>query len=276
MRRLIFAMVIGLALPGLLGWPRVGWAAIKLYLKDGSYQLVKSYEVEGERVRYYSVERSQWEEVPASMVDFEATKRAEEEEKAASEKKLEEARVVDKERFEREAPTGFEIAPGIRLPGGEGIFAFDGERVIRLVQSSAELVKDKKRFALALALPAPLLKNRDLVVLEGAKAAVRIRNPQPSFYVQFADAEAAKVQLIPVVPRKEFRVIEKIQSGIGVGKSGEVRDAIPVEREEIQPGLFKVKPLQPLTKGEYALGELLKEKLNLEVWDFGIDELTSK
>lgn len=262
---LVFALLV------LLGWPRTGWSVTKLYLKDGSYQLVESYEVQGDRVRYYSVERSQWEEIPVSMIDFEATKRGEEEEKAAQEKALEKARDLDKERYESAAPTGFEIAPGIRLPQTDGVYAFDGERVIPLIQSSAEIVKDKKRFALALALPAPLLKNRDLVVLEGAKAAVRIGNTQPTFYLQFTDADAARFQLITVDSRKGLRVIERIQSGIGVGKSGEVRDAVAVEGEEIKPGLFRIKPAQPLPLGEYALGELLSQKLNLEVWDFGID-----
>src|SRR5579863_165182 len=51
-------------------------AQIKLYLKDGSYQLVKSYQIEGDRVRYYSLDRSQWEEVPLSLVDFTATQAA--------------------------------------------------------------------------------------------------------------------------------------------------------------------------------------------------------
>ena len=39
------------------------WAAlnIKLYLKDGGYHLVREYQVQSDRVRYYSVERSQWE-----------------------------------------------------------------------------------------------------------------------------------------------------------------------------------------------------------------------
>ena len=43
---------------------RAVWASQKLFLKDGTYQLVSSYEVHGDRVRYYSVERSAWEEIP--------------------------------------------------------------------------------------------------------------------------------------------------------------------------------------------------------------------
>jgi hypothetical protein len=268
-RRLIFLAILMGVLA--LGWPRPARAAIKLYLKDGTYQLVKSYEVKGDRVRYYSTERSEWEEVPASLVDFAATQRGEAEEKAVQEKQLEAAHALESERFEQTAPTGFEIAPGFRLPSGDGVYAFDGKRVIPLLQSSAEIVKDKKRFALALALPGPLLKNRQLVVLDGAKAAVRINAAKPAFYVQLADMKLDDMQLIPVTSKKELRVIEKIQFGIGVGKSGEVRDAIPVERREIKPGLILLHPLQPLAPGEYALGELLSQKLNLDVWDFGID-----
>ena len=57
----------------------------KLYMKDGSYQMVSSYEVQGDRVRYFSVERSEWEEVPTSLVDFDATKRAQEEDESHGE-----------------------------------------------------------------------------------------------------------------------------------------------------------------------------------------------
>jgi hypothetical protein len=270
-RRRVTVLLLFLSLCGLVARPRRTRADVKLLLKDGTYQIVRSYEKRGDRVRFYSTERSDWEEIPASLVDFDATQRAQEQDSRLRSKAIEQARELDKERFERQADTGFEIAPGFRLPREEGVFAFDGMRVIRVLQSSGEVVTDKKRRALALALPGPLLKNRALVVLPGAKAAVRISVVQPVFFIQAADDWGARAELVPVKSSKETRVVEKIQSGIGAGKSGELRPALPVEREQVAPGLFKLKPTQPLPVGEYAIAELVGEKLNLDVWDFGID-----
>jgi hypothetical protein len=278
----MLGVALALLFAGLLILPKaalraqVGAAAIKLYLKDGSYQLVKSYEVRGDRVRYFSLERSEWEEVPVSMVDFDATQKGEAAQKELQKKQLQAARELGEQHYNNIEPTGFEIAPGFRLPTAEGVYAFDGERVVPMVQSSGEVVKDKKRFALSLALPAPLLKNRDLVVLNGAHAAVRFHATKPAFYVQFASMEPDSMMLIPVTEKKDLRIIEKVQSGIGVGKSGEEREQIPLERREIKPGLILLHPLSQLAPGEYALGELLSQKLNLEVWDFGIDGLQGK
>ena len=43
--------------------------------EDGTYQVVREYTRDGERVRYYSLERGAWEEIPASMIDWEATEK---------------------------------------------------------------------------------------------------------------------------------------------------------------------------------------------------------
>src|ERR1022692_1091037 len=50
------------------------WAAnLKLYLKDGGYHLVREYQVQPDRVHFYSVERSDWEDIPLELVDLKRT-----------------------------------------------------------------------------------------------------------------------------------------------------------------------------------------------------------
>jgi len=51
---------------------------------------------------------------------------------------------------------------------------------------------------------------------------------------------------------------------------------LPLERVRLAAGVYELKPAQPLASGEYALGELLSQKLNIDVWDFGIDLPGSK
>ena len=243
----------------------------QLCFKDGTCQPVKSYEVQGDRVRYYSLERSEWEEVPVEIVDLEATKKVKEDAEAAHKAERDAARKLDREIFDKAENTGFEIAPGVRLPGDEGVFAYDGLRVIRLLQSSAEIVKDKKRAALALAIPGPLLKSRAFVILPGTRSPVRVMSTEPAFYVQSADGFGARVELITIKPRKDSRQVEKVEWRAGISKPAELHAAIPLERAEIAPGLFKLTPKSPIDPGEYALAELIQTKLNIEVWDFGVE-----
>ena len=65
----------------------VAWAAnVRLYLKDGTYHMVREYQVQADRVRYYSLERSDWEEIPIDLVDLKRTESEAAERRAAVDK----------------------------------------------------------------------------------------------------------------------------------------------------------------------------------------------
>ena len=61
----------GLVLAAALAWGATG----RLYLKDGTYQIAREYQVLEDRVRYYSTERGEWEEIPLELVDLDRTKK---------------------------------------------------------------------------------------------------------------------------------------------------------------------------------------------------------
>src|ERR1035441_6285276 len=114
------------------GVPGTG-ANHRLILKDGTYQNVRQYQIVGDRVRYISVERGgEWEELPAALVDWNATRKWERDHAAetveAPSPAMKEAAEIDKEeaaeRDEQKART-HEVAKGLELPDEDGVFALD-------------------------------------------------------------------------------------------------------------------------------------------------------
>jgi hypothetical protein len=262
-------LLFGIAAIVVLG-ARPSWAQTKLYLKDGTYLLVRSYQVQGDRVHYYSIAEGQWEDVPVSLVDFKATERAITARQEQEQKTLQEAGEAARNTYQLPQNTGFQIAPGVRLPYQEGLYAYDGSRLITLLQSQSTVVRDKKRVALKMAIPGPFLKGQSLAILPGDAAAVRIFSPDPTFYAKFADGTGSRLVLLKLKPGRDDRQIEKLDAARG-GQTSELRTALPVRVTKLTPILFKLIPAQPLNPGEYALAELGENSLNLNVWDFGID-----
>src|SRR5580700_4264584 len=89
--------------------------ARRLILKDGSYQLVTKYEVKGDRVRYMSAERDEWEEMPSSLIDWPATEKYEKDRAAgaSSPEAVQLDKELEQERAQEEAQLP-QVAPGLR------------------------------------------------------------------------------------------------------------------------------------------------------------------
>src|SRR5579863_9258429 len=164
--------------------------APRLILKDGSYQLVTKYEVTGDRVRYKSAERDEWEELPSSLVDWPATEKYEKDRAASA---IPEASALDKETdADREAAESHlpQVAPGLRLPDDSGIFLLDNfqgqPQLLELQQAEGDINRSAKGNIFRGAL-APLAGAKQTVELEGEHATVQAHVAVPSIYINIDD-----------------------------------------------------------------------------------------
>ena len=148
----------------------------KLVLTDGSFQMVREYQRQGDRVRYYSVERSAWEEIPASLIDWDATQKAEADD-AARDKDLSQ-KIKASELAARTAgidsDRSLEVRPGVILPDDAGLYVLDGKQISTLPQDLAVSRVDKARTAERVLTGVPLIPNKHHIELPGKTAKLRI------------------------------------------------------------------------------------------------------
>jgi hypothetical protein len=261
----------------------------KLVLKDGSFQLVRSYERKGDRVRYFSIERGDWEEIPAALVDWDATAKAEHDSEKADEAlvskihKQEEATKID---TTLDVDASLQVATGVFLPPGEGMFAVEGKSVIAIPQVGSEVKTDKKNTIKRILSPIPIVAAKQNVEIPGGKATLRINTQFPEFYLREIQPDYDKdsglertsrqsttgpdVELLRATVKGNKRILESIRSMFGE-EVGRESKTISIQQWEVAKTVYRYTLSQPLPPGEYALAEILPGGLNLFVWDFGVD-----
>jgi len=253
MRKLLIALAI-LAV--------AAWAAnIKLYLKDGGYQIVREYQVRSDRVHFYSVERSQWEDIPLDLVDLKRTESEAAERKAqldADAKSL-----ADEEKLERDIKK--EVS---RIPRDPGVYWLDGTetRVIKVAESTVHT--NKGRSILKRLAPIPVVSGKATLEIQGAHATTVFTNPEQELYIQLSDPE--RFGIVKLTVKGNIRIVEDITTIPISNEVVEEPEMVDILRTQMDEGLYKIWPKEKLAPGEYAVIEFTAGKLNMQIWDFAI------
>lgn len=262
----------------------------KLVLKDGSFQMVRSWEKNGDRVKYFSLERGAWEEIPASLVDWDATAKAEKATTAADDALA--AKIHKQEEAQRiettlDVDASLQAGGGAFLPPGEGMFAVEGKSVIPIPQVGTALRNDRKNQLKRVLSPLPIIPGKKNIELDGKRATLRINSANPEFYLRELTTEdeqesglertsrqsttGPEVELLRATIKGNKRIIESVRSFMGE-EVGRENKTISIQQWTVARRVYRYTLSEPLPPGEYALAELLPGGLNLFVWDFGVDE----
>ena len=285
---LIAALIVGFGTPHAAAQS----LAKRLILKDGSYQLAAKYEIKGDRVRYYSAERGEWEEIPKNLIDWDATDKYEQGrlQGAPSPEAVQLDKELEAEQKAEEARSPH-VAPGLRLPEEGGVFLLDTfqnqPQLDELQQSGGELNKNTKSNILRAAIN-PLASSKQTIELDGPRAKIQSHTGVPAIYVNIDSQDAAGVATVvkgeppPLPPAERFKIVraeikngKRIAGAIKIAPYGRVKADerfVAVTVQELGGGWVKLSPKEPLASGEYAVAEMLgKEGMNLYVWDFGVN-----
>jgi hypothetical protein len=255
----------------------------RLVLKDGSYESINKYELKGKLVRYFSSERHEWEELPASLIDWAATEKYVEETAAERQGRQTQAAATDaRDQAEEEARSPW-VTPRLRLPENGGVFLldrFEGQPELNpLRQNGANINKNTGGNILRGAIN-PIASAKQTIELPGLNARMQSHVADPVIYVALdsgGDSSAAYTtandhfRIVRCEEKKDKRVVGVINIAI-YGKVNQNAAYIETNVEPLAGNWVKITPAKPLPAGEYALVELLgKQGINTAVWDFGVN-----
>jgi hypothetical protein len=237
-------------------------ANFKLYLKDGTYQIVREYKVEGDKLSYYSVERSDWEELPSEMVDLKRT-----EAEAASRAATVEKR--SKQIAEEEEAAKEERAEIRRIPRDPGVYMLEGEQLRIFKLADASVKSSKGRQVLKYVTPIPIVPGKSTLEIQGEHSTNILTDTRPEFFLQLSLEDSYAI--VKLTPQKGIRVAERITLVPVANEVVEERDTVQSFSKQLtESGLYKIWPQEVLEKGEYAVVEYNEGKVDIRIWDFRI------
>ena len=238
------------------------WAAnLKLYMKDGSYHIVREYQVLSDRVHFYSVERSDWEDVPLELVDV---KRTQSEAAERQEKLDEDAKAMAaEEKAERDLEKEKR-----RIPQDPGVYWLLGQEVQVMKPAESSIHTNKGRAVLKKLAPIPVVSGKATLEIQGAHSLNVFTDPEQEFYIQLSEPE--RFGIAKLTTKGAVRIVENVTTMPVVNEIVEEPTMVEILKNELDSGLYKIWAKEKLEPGEYAVVEYTENKLNIQVWDFAI------
>jgi len=272
----------------------------RLILKDGSYQIIMSYKIVGNVVRYISAERGgAEEEIPLSLVDLDATKRWERQHAQPSDDPNNpnnpQPPAIDPELLKEEADRAAltpEVAKDLRLPEEDSTLVLDTFRgtpeLVPLAQTDSDLNRNTGRNLLKASVN-PLSAAHPIVTLKGETSPVQLHVKDPVLYIRIGDESVgntagtpltvdthgatSKIQNEPaggspnsryVIVRADVRIGARVIDSFRIpllGTGQRQGDVVETTTQLLTGGHWlKITPKEPLDFGEFALMEVISDK----------------
>jgi hypothetical protein len=253
----------------------------RIILKDGSFQPAVKYEIQGDKVHYLSAERYEWEDIPSSLVDWDATKKYEAD-YSSGKLRVHVETPEEREEREREEANSPEVLPGLRLPGTGGVFLLDQfdskPELAEILQNGSELNQSTNKKSVLRTAINPIGSSKHAFELKGPHAKIQSHVPLPVIYMDIDEGAlndiplAGRFRIVRADMKKDGRVVGNLKVTF-TGKTSQEGNFLPANVERVGTGEWvKVTPAQDLPPGEYAVVEMLgPEEMNLYVWDFGVN-----
>lgn len=237
---------------------------IRLYLKDGTYQLASEYKVLKDRVSYLSAEREEWEQIPLEMVDLDRTKK----EAAQHEEDL---KADAKSQAEEDAAERTAVRQVEQIPPEPGVYYIHGDKLEAIKVGESKIVNDKRRQVLKILSPVPFVSGKSTLEIDGDTSSKEIAEARPEFFFRLSNFERfAIIRLTPT--KKGSRIVENINI-VPVSKEivQEMKEVQSFKKQE-GDNVYKIWPEKDMEPGEYALVEFTDgtDTVNTQVWDFKI------
>lgn len=231
----------------------------RLYLTDGSYHVVREYKVLEDRVRFYSVERSQWEEIPTELIDLNRTEGEDGDRRSsqAEEQALIDAEEAIERKMRREAAA---------VPMDAGVYLFEDGKPRGLPLAELEVVNDKRRSFLKVITPLPMVAGRNWVEVKGLHSQNVLRNPRPEFYIRLHAYQ--RFGFLRMTEHKGNRVVQTWNLIPVTKQIVEEQEEIEDFRRQAGQMLYQIWPREDLEPGEYALVTFAAGEANIRAWDF--------